>query len=152
MTWPSESTHIWHRDPGVPFPGRCTLGSCSPPRSMPLPVFHTRVHEQLCQYYGSSGHHLSNCSLKATLDCTPSTICSTIPAILSCREKHQSVLVLLDSGADGSFICPSLVRLVGPSTGSLQQPLCINALTGALLKIYIYIFVSDFPPFFLPIW
>ena len=104
-----------------------------------------RIREQLCLYCGGLGHIISlsgksQCSsvnqgvlTGATQKSTPSTNRSTFPSILSCEEVRLSVPVLLDSGADISFVCPSLVRCLGLTTSPLQQSLHTNALTGAPL-------------------
>ena len=81
------------------------------------------------QLPGKTGAVLTGATLNATL----STSCSTIPAVLSYGETRLTAPVLLVSGVDASFICPSLVRHLGLTTSPLQQPHCTNALTGAHL-------------------
>ena len=68
-----------------------------------------------------------------TIDSSPSPTHSTLVATVSWRRGGHQIQLLINSGADASFICPILVCLLGVPTSSLKQALHTNGLTGACL-------------------
>ena len=69
----------------------------------------------------------------ATFEPHPPTSQSSLSARITWRGTQLQVPVLLDSGADASFICPSLVKKMEIATVPLASPMRPCALTGASL-------------------
>ena len=106
-----------------------------------------RRDKDLCLYCGDSGHLLANCPLKrqrpsmsegiltgATHQPHPPTSHTNLSARISWQGIQLQVPVLLDSGSDASFICPTLVKRLGIATVPLTTPICPCALTGVSLE------------------
>ena len=126
------------------------------PEMEPIQVGHTKLSmaerqrrrdNHLCLYCGGAGHLLSACPLKdkrpsvnegiltgVTNHSSPSTSQPTLSARVLWEGTQLQVLVLLDSGSDANFICPTLVRRLGIPTVPLTKPLRPCALTGIPLE------------------
>ena len=64
----------------------------------------------------------------------PPTSHSSLSARIAWQGTQLQFPVLLDSGSDASFICPSLVKKMGIATVPLASPMRPCALTGTSLK------------------
>ena len=126
------------------------------PEVEPMQVGHTklsmgerqwRCDNHLCLYCGGSGHLLSTCSFKGqrpsvsegiltgvTNYSSPSASHPALSARISWDGTQPQVPVLLDSGSDGSFICPTLVKCLGIPTVPLARPVRPCAFTGIPLE------------------
>ena len=109
-----------------------------------------RRDRHLCLYCGDSGHLVAKCPLKkqrpsvsegiltgATFEPHPPTSQSSLSARITWQGTQLQVPVLLDSGADASFICPSLVKRMGISTVPLASPMrpCASHRGASLTKV-----------------
>ena len=103
--------------------------------------------EQQRPYCGEAGHLLSTCPLKrqrpsvsegiltgGTYHSSPSVSHPALSARISWEGTQLQVPVLLDSGSDGSFICPTLAQCLGNPMVPLARPMRPCALTGVPLE------------------
>ena len=107
---------------------------------------HRRRNQHLCMYCGGSGHIRISCLLRgrrpsvregvltgATIQPSPSATQPIQSVHVTWKGSQLLVPVLIDSGADASFMCPTLVRRLGIPTTSLSDPVHPCVLTGVPL-------------------
>ena len=144
-------------DASLPLWSHCLPHPQSPDRTDPEPMQlgHTKLSEaecqrcrdqHLCMYCGGAGNIRISCPLRAaassvregvltgaTIQPSPSTTQPIQSVRVTWKRSLLLVPVLIDSGADASFMCPTLVRHLGIPTTSLNDPVRPCALAGAPL-------------------
>ena len=97
------------------------------PKLSPCNKRQRRRDNHLCLYCGGSRHLLSTCPLKGQRPSVSEGILTGVTNHSSPSASHPAlsaqlqVQVLLDSGSDASFICPTLVKCLGISTVPLTK-------------------------------